>query len=72
MIKRCVSALSERVPHLHTVADALMALQSVAKLRELTADEFRMADMDSDGIITVADALYILRCVVNLAQRPIG
>lgn len=44
-----------------TSADALDVLRASSDMKDLTADQKRLADMDNDGVITSADALDILR-----------
>ena len=49
-----------------------MTVQRYAiKLAELTDEQLIAADVDKDGKVTAKDALYILRCSINLAVLPI-
>ena len=48
-----------------------MAQRCAINLTKLTDEQFKAADVDLDGKITAKDALYILRCSINLAVLPI-
>ena len=46
--------------------DALNILQAVTGMVDLTDEQKKNADLDGDGNVTSADALYILQMVVGL------
>ena len=41
------------------------------KLATLTDEQLKAADVDKNGKVNAKDALYILRCSINLAVLPI-
>ena len=51
--------------------DSMQAQRYAIKLDELTPAQINAADVDKDGKVTSKDALYILRCSINLAVLPI-
>ena len=53
-----------------TIQDALFVLQHIVELRELNDDQFKVADINSDGKITIQDALKILQHTVELSLLP--
>jgi len=49
-----------------------MTVQRYAiKLAQFTDEQLRAADVDKNGKVNTKDALYILRCSINLAVLPI-
>ncbi len=41
------------------------------KLATLTDELFKAADVDKNGKVNAKDALYILRCSINMAVLPV-
>lgn len=48
------------------LSDALLVLQAVVGANRLTAEQYRYADMNSDGRVDVGDAILVLSKVVGL------
>ena len=48
-----------------------MVQRYVIALATLTDEQLKAADVDNDGKVTIKDALYILRCSINLAVLPV-
>ena len=54
-----------------TAKDSLTVQRYAIKLTSLTDEQIKAADVDKDGKVTSKDAMYILRCSINLAVLPI-
>jgi hypothetical protein len=61
-----VETVAEDVVEELTVYDALTVLKHLAQIEILSGDDLVKYDFDGDGIITIRDALFVLRSIARL------
>lgn len=52
------------------VKDVILVLKHTVELITLTKEELALADIDSNGVVNVRDAIYIQKIIVNIQETP--